>query len=589
MSFSEVGAFKVYVTVCLPEGLVIRLGHRQYDFVVYPNSSWCARSRMCTGAMTMTMTMSTPMSIAMLTSACIMAALSAVATAVDGPYSNADHGVDQTGHAGNHVYTPVAWYRFEDPADVGKDYSGNGRHLHLAPQNVSNCRLAFPEPVNATTFPRDSICGGWLSFNGNARNQTRYPQRVSATCPATWDAIAPLLRGNASLQLPTPENTPTPESQGGDSGNPSVEDHSGGPRQNGAPSSPPPPPPWPGVTIEFLYRPAAGLFLRGGLANLFATETPALSFKLTTSEMEWTACTVPAVGGGSAAPMCDVLSVPFKGTGVLAADSLWSKNSAKGSNGWHHVALVKDGASGNQSIWIDGVSTGEMQQPGNATNRRFPVADIYIDDRNSVALSCYLDEVAIYDTALPGELIYRHYNDSVTRHTPYAPWTAPGAPVMPPAPQYPTPDDGFKFFNAQEYPLGTILPSPAGKNNTNGVGLQCRDQLLDVPSPRFNATSVQQFGTPYNFNWLVVCTSVCVCVCVCVQHGSAWFHYTICTFPPSPFPLSPHHHHHTHPRHTPHATPTHTHTHTHFFVDTRPPGLMKVTFPESWGRQKKCR
>jgi hypothetical protein len=175
--------------------------------------------------------------------------------------------------------------------------------------------------------------------------------------------------------------------------------------------------------------------------------------------------TVPAPGSQpDGRTPTDTLTVSMEGVDVLAADALWTPNLAQNSSGWHHVALVKDGASGNQSIWINGVCTASMQQQGNSTNRLIqPFEMLYIDQLNSVAFSAYFDELAIYDVAVPGALLYKHYNDSVTKHVPYTP-IAPSTPAPPP-PAYRTPDDPL-YYMAAEYPRGTMLPSPVGDNNT---------------------------------------------------------------------------------------------------------------------------
>jgi hypothetical protein len=121
------------------------------------------------------------------------------------------------------------------------------------------------------------------------------------------------------------------------------------------------------------------------------------------------------------------------GMDVLAADALWTPNAYKNSSGWHHVALVKDGLTGNQSVWINGVCTADMQMPGNSTNRMIAPHGglLWIDARNGVAFSALFDELAIYNTAVPGALLYQHYNDSVTKHTPYTP-QAPSSPAPSP-------------------------------------------------------------------------------------------------------------------------------------------------------------
>ena len=80
------------------------------------------------------------------------------------------------------------------------------------------------------------------------------------------------------------------------------------------------------------------------------TSSPAAAPKPTTS--------VPRVAGGGgggddetvgpAGTAVDTLTIPFEGEGVLASDSLWARAYPgmppvpRSSEGWRHVALVKD-------------------------------------------------------------------------------------------------------------------------------------------------------------------------------------------------------------------------------------------------------
>lgn len=122
-----------------------------------------------------------------------------------------------------------------------------------------------------------------------------------------------------------------------------------------------------------------------------------------------------------------------------------------------------------------------------------------IDVRNAVALCASVDEVAIYDTALPDALIYQHYNDTIIQHTPYSPYV-PVTPAPPPRP-YPN-STNESYYNLKEFAPGTELPSPPGKNNTQGVMLTCLEQLQYVSGPRYNTTHLKLYDTPYNFNWM---------------------------------------------------------------------------------------
>ena len=184
-------------------------------------------------------------------------------------------------------------------------------------------------------------------------------------------------------------------------------------------------------------------------------------------------------------------------------DARPKSNSWNSSTCWRHVALVKDAVTGNQSVWIDGERTEAMQQPGNATGRTMaPLDQLVIDADNSVAFSADFDELAIYATALPAATIWRHYNATIGKNQPYS--AADPSLEVPTPPSYPAPTDA-SYYDPTEFAYGTILPSPAGDNNTLGVDvLSCGDQMKWTASPRYNASAVVEYGMPFNFNWMDV-------------------------------------------------------------------------------------
>ena len=161
----------------------------------------------------------------------------------------------------------------------------------------------------------------------------------------------------------------------------------------------------PGLTIEFLLHPTPQCFLRGGLTQLLGSTTGAVSFGIDYLSLRWTA----AVAGDANASE-STLSVPLQGEGTLAADYLWGTTAPAGR--WHHVALVRDAASGNQSIWIDGERQPEMHREGRAAHERSgsgtaasglaDIGDLIIDVDNQIVLCAGLDELAVWPSAPPG-------------------------------------------------------------------------------------------------------------------------------------------------------------------------------------------
>jgi hypothetical protein len=80
-------------------------------------------------------------------------------------------------------------------------------------------------------------------------------------------------------------------------------------------------------------------------------------------------------------------------------------------NNWHHIAFVFNAATGVKEIWVDGqlpagfsktIAAGTFQNTGSTT--------FYLN--HSVSYVKYfgsIDELAIYNTAIPASLIYKHY------------------------------------------------------------------------------------------------------------------------------------------------------------------------------------
>eukprot|EP00040_Diaphanoeca_grandis_P024834 m.136926 g.136926 ORF g.136926 m.136926 type:complete len:1061 (-) comp29894_c0_seq1:14-3196(-) len=363
---------------------------------------------------------------------------------------------------------PVAFYRFENLTNITLDSSPNGHHLILQPNNSIH-KGNPPYPAVPQPTPTGGLVGKFVSFNEPVTKkepmQSSFSQ--SAKSPLSWRATAPI--GLTATK---------------------------------------------GITIEFLIRPQPG-FLRGDRQVLFsscvqfesigasvggkecnASANP-LEFTMSMEGFQWYAQTVPPPGQKETGFATDNQSVLFRDEGVLATDYLFFDMGRT----WHHIALVKDAVSGNQSVWIDGVCTSKMRMAGNATGRLMaPIEQIVIDSFNVVAFSGGFDELAIYDSALSDVQIWQHYNDTMKNHMPYSNTTSTAP--EPQQPCYPNASN-VTYFDMTEYPLGTILPSPAGDNNTIGVDVvPCVLQMQYVAGPRFNTSAVTEFSVPYNFNWM---------------------------------------------------------------------------------------
>lgn len=352
-----------------------------------------------------------------------------------------------------HVVTPPrSWWRFEDSADPYRDEAGvwpiGGTRPPADPQN----RTLWREQADG------GVVGGYLDF-GFAD-----PAKLVTPSRDWWE-------GDAGC-TPFPCNDTAKAISG--------------------------------FTIEFLLKPGPWLF-RGGSVNLFGelsySAMPVVT--LAADSISFTAATrPPGTGIPPARPISiepwDEISVPLIGDGVTSTDYL--------SDGhWHHFAFVKSAATGEASIWIDGQRPSVFHRPANSSlaGRKFQNEGALSIDRVGQSWNCSLDEMAIYETALPDAVVYAHFADAMIHHRPYSvgsfdfpPAPAP-TPVRPADPTSLTADD----FDLLEFAPGTVLPTPKG-NATQGVHVSAVDQLRRFPRPRFDAAAMKRHRMMRNYNWM---------------------------------------------------------------------------------------
>ena len=241
-----------------------------------------------------------------------------------------------------------------------------------------------------------------------------------------------------------------------------------------------------GFTIEFLLKPGPWL-LRGGDMELFGelSYSKMPTVQISAASIMFTAATKPWPTPTASDPW-DRMDVPLTRTGVQSPDYL-----ADGQ--WHHFAFVKDASTGEQSIWIDGQRPPDFHRAANKSHagRHFSSEGPISIGRVEESWNCSLDEMAIYESALPDELIYQHYADAMLHHRPYTMATTD----LPPAPA-PTPVG--QDFDLTEFAPGTQIPTPA-HNATQGVTVGAIEQLKRFPRPRFDAKAVDAHKMQRNF------------------------------------------------------------------------------------------
>ena len=151
-----------------------------------------------------------------------------------------------------------------------------------------------------------------------------------------------------------------------------------------------------GLTVEMLFKPGyefntTNLMQRGDGAFSIRFEYPKLIF-------------ATSYKSASGASVEDKLEIELNGVGRKSYGYYVDNN-------WHHLVFKVDGTTGAKQIWVDGqlpagfsktITPGTFQNTGSTT--------FFLNHSISyVKYNGSIDELAIYDRAIPDALIYKHY------------------------------------------------------------------------------------------------------------------------------------------------------------------------------------
>lgn len=201
------------------------------------------------------------------------------------------------------------------------------------------------------------------------------------------------------------------------------------------------------LTMEFWFR-ADRQFFSGVMLNWMNKG----SFELSETGISW----VVVLENGSLRRL-DPL---FYGAAVLDAHNVLD-------GGWHHIAGTFDVKTGTQRLYIDGYNAPGMTVhhgtgPGLAESLGFtPYGS------NSDGL-CDLDEIALYDTVLPPDLVYQHWHFGMLGQA-YAANVNPAGPLAPNPP------------NVAQGGIDTLEYGPRYPS----VPLRSDELLAGYPAPRY--------------------------------------------------------------------------------------------------------
>lgn len=150
-------------------------------------------------------------------------------------------------------------------------------------------------------------------------------------------------------------------------------------------------------------------------------------------------------------------------------------------NNWHHMVFIFDAATGQKQVWVDGeLPTGFSKTVTTGTIINTGTLNFYLNHTVSyVQYNGSIDELALYNTAIPQSLIYKHYL-GIQSGQPYS-FTnnySGGYPA-------PTPTTGS--IDVNEFAPGH--PS---------VNMDATEQMQRYPLPRFTPGHTLM----KNFNWM---------------------------------------------------------------------------------------
>ena len=289
----------------------------------------------------------------------------------------------------------------------------------------------------------------------------------------------------------------------------------------------------PGITVELLFRlPSNGSFNKAGNTTILRAGS--------------------GLGDAGWALVFDRHSIGFRAAGRVVAASMIGSGVRSmfnlANDEWHHLACRLDGATGEQSIWIDGQCPDENplaltrgSRPANASAApgKLPAASGVVTLLPS-AFDGDLDEVAVYGAALSNGTIWAHFQSATRQHSPY-PFAAVSAPAPPPLPA-----EGA--LNTSDFPPGTSLPTPDGCSSLCCCTSLVPPGVLPVDGEpakcfassckRLNGSLAQKLIPPIDRNHLTACKHHLV-TCRWCAFSHHWIWTELRAFPSPRFLTNP--------------------------------------------------
>lgn len=178
-----------------------------------------------------------------------------------------------------------------------------------------------------------------------------------------------------------------------------------------------------GFTLELLFRPGANI---NEVVQFMTRRDGAISIRYCFPYFRFTTKSIPT---GTSTAVSDNWDLNLSGIGRGTYGYYMDGN-------WHHLVFKYDAKSGTKEIWVDGqLPTGFTKSipagsiPLNSGNTNSNIVDI----NTNTAYYQYvgdLDEIALYTNALPGQMIYKHYQEFTQNKS----YSFSNSTVNPPAP-----------------------------------------------------------------------------------------------------------------------------------------------------------
>jgi hypothetical protein len=235
-----------------------------------------------------------------------------------------------------------------------------------------------------------------------------------------------------------------------------------------------------GFTVEFLFKADPNI---NSIVQFFSRRDGGMNLRFGYTTFRFS---TKSIATGSTSATTDNFDIPLNGIGRGSYGYYVDGN-------WHHLVFVYNATTGTKQVWVDGqLPTGFSKSisPGTIPSSSNNINEFICDLNTNTSyykVTGNMDEIALYNTALPGNMVYKHYMEFQAG----APYTFGNSTTTPPVA---APITGS--ININEYAPGH--PSPTVNAYT---------QLINFAAPRYKKghtlySNIQVFSPAYLTGYL---------------------------------------------------------------------------------------